>query len=119
MSPGLPWMAGFANKNPRGRGFALRLVCGNCAELQRAWKNLPAIREGEDVSGRVVRSGFRPKSLNHNCFADFQCVFVKSFSDGHPWSQTRDPPCLHIAFFLLHLSVGPDVRIDCLASLDV
>src|SRR3989442_10157986 len=98
MSPGLPWMAGFANKNPRGRGFALRLVCGNCAELQRAWKNLPAIREGEDVSGRVVRTVFRPKSLNHNCFADFQCVLVNPFLMAIPGGKPEKPHVVTLPF---------------------
>src|SRR5205809_3683093 len=109
----------FSCAKPRGRGFALRLFAGrNCAELQRAWKNLPAIREGKDISGRIVRTVFRPKSLNHDCFADFQCVFGKSFSDGHPWRQTRKAPRRRIAFFILHVDVEPDVWIHPLDLLD-
>src|SRR5437667_2150017 len=64
------------------------------------------------ISSTTRKSPARSGGLN------FQCVFGKSFSDGHPWRQTREAPRRHIAFFILHIDVEPDVWIHPLDLLD-
>src|SRR2546425_5606241 len=95
------------------------LLCPrNRTDLQRAWKHLSPIREREDIAGRVVRTIFRAKSLDHNGLANFQSVLSETLSDGHSRRQTREAPCCDVAFIVLHIDIEPDVGIHPLHSLD-